>query len=103
MRYTSGSLETFATDEMAVDAATKCIEVIGEASKHILEAAPELQQRYPGIKLNAAYLTRNRLSHGYFDVDPRRVWDTARHAVPELVESAKRVLNEHFPEEKDDR
>ncbi len=97
------TLEAFSIDQKAVDASTKCIEVIGEAAKHILAAAPERRDRYPTLKLTQAYLTRNRLSYGYFDIDPKRVWDTARNAVPELVHLVKQIPDEEYPKDDDVR
>lgn len=35
---------------------------------------------------------RNRLAHGYFDINLDLVWDTTRTALPELVERLDTVL-----------
>ena len=94
-RYVSEMpLDVFIENEMAVDASMKCIEVLGEASSAILRKAPEFESRYPELALRKASQARNRLSHGYFDVNQERVWQTARSSVRELVAAAKKVLGE---------
>jgi len=37
---------------------------------------------------------RNRLAHGYFDVNIDVVWDTVQLAVPELERHVLRILEE---------
>jgi uncharacterized protein with HEPN domain len=86
--------DDFLHHDMAVDAATKCIEVIGEAAGRILQRSPELTTRYPELQLREAYLTRNQLSHGYFTSDAELIWQMARGEVPKLVAAAKQVLAE---------
>jgi uncharacterized protein with HEPN domain len=35
---------------------------------------------------------RNRLSHGYFDIDPQVLWDTATIDLPKIVRAAPNAL-----------
>lgn len=37
---------------------------------------------------------RNRLVHGYFDIDLRLVWDTVGADLPVLIEELERLLPE---------
>ena len=46
--------------------------------RHILDAAERISAYLKGV-------VRNRLVHGYFDVDPRVVWQTAMDSVPSFV------------------
>lgn len=92
-RYVDGlTLATFAPDEKTRDAVSKCIEVIGEAATRLLQDFPDVQVRHPELELLAARAMRNRLSHGYFDVDPQVLWDTATVDVPKIVEAARVAL-----------
>lgn len=103
-RYLRGmSIGEFVGNEMAVDAASKCVEVIGEAANRILREAPDLQARYPSLRLREAYLARNRLSHGYFDVDRELLWHMANKSVPELVVAVKQVTFEMRSQDTDGR
>jgi uncharacterized protein with HEPN domain len=40
---------------------------------------------------------RNRIVHGYFDVDDQLVFDAAKRDVPGLVADVKQVLKAEFP------
>ncbi|MDF3064035.1 MAG: hypothetical protein K0S06_4144 [Microvirga sp.] len=76
---------------------SKCIEVIGEAASRLLQEFPDVLTRHPDLELAAARAMRNRLSHGYFDIDPRVLWDTITVDVPRIVEAARRALaTDHF-------
>jgi uncharacterized protein with HEPN domain len=46
---------------------------------------------------------RNRVSHGYFDVDPGVVWNTVTRDLPELQGSVTRILAGLDPEAEDSR
>lgn len=41
-----------------------------------------------------ATATRNRLIHGYFDVDPEIIWETAKFDLPELNDLIEMILKE---------
>jgi uncharacterized protein with HEPN domain len=43
-----------------------------------------------------AWWARNRLAHGYFDIDARRVWLTATVSVPQLAAQAQAIILERF-------
>jgi uncharacterized protein with HEPN domain len=93
-RYLHGTtFPEFAEDSKTRDAVSKCIEVIGEAASRLLEDFPEVRTRHPDLELVAARAMRNRLSHGYFDIDPQVLWDTATVDVPRIVEAARRALS----------
>lgn len=94
-RHIEGMIfQIFAENEMAVDAATKCIDAIGEAANQILQDDPGIRGRHPKLELQEAYRARNRLSHGYSDIDRLRIWQTANAAVPRLVAEARQVLKQ---------
>jgi uncharacterized protein with HEPN domain len=97
-RYIEGlTVAQFVADEKTRDAVSKCIEVIGEAASRLLQECPDVLTRHPDLELAAARAMRNRLSHGYFDIDPRVLWDTITVDVPRIVEAARRALaTDHF-------
>lgn len=61
--------DQFMADEKTHHATTKCIEAIGEAAKEILKADPGFDSRHPGLKARAVARMRDRLTHGYRDID----------------------------------
>jgi uncharacterized protein with HEPN domain len=38
---------------------------------------------------------RNRIAHGYFDINMDTVWDTVQLALPELVKQLDALTNTH--------
>jgi uncharacterized protein with HEPN domain len=69
-------------DRMLLFAVVRGIEVVGEAAARLSEDARASLQQIPW---SAIVSMRNRLVHGYFDVDPDIVWTTAAEEIPELL------------------
>ena len=90
--------ETFARDEKALDAVSRCIEVVGTAAKNVLDKSPDIEMRYPELELRRAYATRIRLAHAYRDIDPKVLWATAIESVPASGQAARRVLAALHPD-----
>lgn len=81
----------FAADRLLQDAVVRNVEILGEASRRLMEALPDAISRFPGIPFAAIYAMRNQLSHGYFTVDFDIVWKVVERDIPELrtqIESA---------------
>ncbi len=83
--YTAGMDETaFLASQITQDAVIRNIEIIGEAGRNISRQHPEFAAAHPHLRLNAAYVMRNKLSHGYFEVDLGIVWSTVQIGLPVL-------------------
>ena len=67
---------------------TKCIEVVGEAKKHIPDS---IREKYPDIPWNDLAGIRNRLVSGYFKVNPEIIWTTVTREFPEIRPKIERV------------
>lgn len=67
---------------MLLFAVVRGIEVLGEAASKI---SPETRTAVPSVPWGAIVGMRNRLIHGYFDMDATVVWKTATEEVPALV------------------
>lgn len=61
------------SDAMLMLALTRLLEIIGEAAKNVSEPTRALA---PGIPWQQVAATRNRIIHGYFDINLDTVWDT---------------------------
>jgi uncharacterized protein with HEPN domain len=79
----------FDKDRQLVLAVLKCIEIVGEASAAISTATTS---RYPAIPWRQIRGMRNRLTHGYYEVDLDVVWDTVTHNLGPLVAALEQVL-----------
>ena len=85
------TFEEFAKDKKTILSVTKCIEVVGEATKHIPDA---IRDKYPEIPWRDLTGIRDRLVHGYFKVNLEIVWMTATQEFPELWPKMERVLDD---------
>jgi uncharacterized protein with HEPN domain len=83
--------DEFRATPILQDAVIRCIEVIGEASHNALQTDPGFSERFP--EMRDAYWTRNRIAHGYYDLNPDRVWLTATVSVPALVAKVRDHLS----------
>lgn len=90
IELTSGkSRADLENDEVLRLAVTHLLELVGEAAAKV---PPETQARYPEIPWSKVVSTRNRLIHGYEDVDPNILWDTLTTNLPELLAQLDIIL-----------
>lgn len=85
------SLEKFIRDEVKVDAVVRNLEIVGEAAASLTR---EIKSQYPDVEWRFATAARNRLIHGYFDVDPEIVWDTTQNNLPKLKSDILIIVGE---------
>ncbi len=94
-RYIEATDETaFSQDEMLQDAVVRNIEIIGEAARSIERSAPDYAALHAEVPWSVVYAMRNRLSHGYFDVDIGIVWRTIRNDLPLMAAQVRAMLDE---------
>ena len=67
------NFEAFAADKKTIAAVIRQIEIIGEATKNVPAA---IRQTYPQVPWSDMARMRDKLIHGYFDVDISIVWET---------------------------
>lgn len=85
----------FLEDTLTQDAVIRNFENIGEASRNIERRYPDFAVTHPELPLALAYEMRNRLAHGYFDINLEIVWKTIENQLPGLhsrVSAALRSL-----------
>lgn len=79
----------FVRNRLVVLAAIKELEIIGEAASKV---SAEARIEHAEIPWQDVVGMRNRLIHGYFDIDLDRVWDTVTGDVPELAKLLEKAL-----------
>ncbi|GAB4227422.1 MAG: hypothetical protein OHK0028_00050 [Deltaproteobacteria bacterium] len=67
----------------------KCVEILGEAASKVTEATRE---SLPEIPWRDTISMRNRLIHGYFDINTTIVWNTVTMELPPLEHALEKVL-----------
>lgn len=80
---------SFQIDRKTQDAVVRQLEIIGEAAANL---TPELRAANPNVEWKSATAARNRLIHGYFDVDPDVVWDIVENDLPILKAQIEEIV-----------
>lgn len=94
--YTDGmDEEAFYRSPMTIDAVVKNIEVLGEAANSLIKNYAIFTESTPTIPWRQLYGMRNRLTHGYFDIDEKIVWQTVTSDIPQLARSLAEVSEQH--------
>jgi len=78
------------SDEQLSLAVVRLLEILGEAAKNVSE---DLRKDYPDIPWRQIAGTRDRLIHGYFDVDLDIVWQIISTDLPVLVAQLEKALS----------
>ncbi len=78
----------FEQNRMAQLAILKAMEIIGEAASQV---GPEAKEAYLEIPWPEIIGMRNRLVHGYFNVNLKRVWETVEQDIPRLISQLERL------------
>ncbi|MHC1623202.1 MAG: HepT-like ribonuclease domain-containing protein [Candidatus Methanospirareceae archaeon] len=81
--------EDFIRDDKTIFAVIRVIEVIGEAVKNIPE---DVKKEYPEIPWREMAGMRDKLIHGYFGVNLKRVWKTVNEEIPPLKPLFEKLL-----------
>ena len=76
------------TDEMLSLSLVRLLEIIGEAANGV---SLTFRDRFPHIPWRKMTGLRNRLIHGYFDVNLDIVWDTILEDLPPLLKDLKEI------------
>lgn len=75
----------FVTDKRTQQAVVLNLLVIGELAAKRLEQHGDLVLEHPGIAWASMKGMRNRIAHGYFELDIGVVWETVQRALPDLL------------------
>lgn len=64
--------------------------IIGEATKNLTE---EIRNKHHNIPWKKIAGMKDKITHGYFTVDLREVWNTSEKDIPILKNNIKDVIN----------
>ena len=77
------------TDRMLNLSLVHLLEIIGEAAVGV---SAEFRTKYPNVPWNEIVGMRNRLIHGYYDIDLDIVWRTIEEDIPPLVTELEKII-----------
>jgi uncharacterized protein with HEPN domain len=84
-----GDRHRFEEDEVLQNAVLRWLEIIGEASRGLTDQFRHDHQEVPWREI---FGMRNRVTHGYFDMDLDVVWNTIMTDLPALEDAVVRWL-----------
>jgi uncharacterized protein with HEPN domain len=88
--YTQGRTRAdLETDSMLTDAPARVLEIVGEA---VAQTSPAFREAHPEIPWAKAVGMRNRLIHGYPDIDLGVLWSTVTEDIPPLIAQLRGIL-----------
>ena len=76
----------FLADKRTQQAVIMSLIIVGEAATKAMDRHPEFAARHPEVPWRSIRGMRNRIAHGYFDINLDVVWDTTQTALPQLLE-----------------
>lgn len=77
--------EEFLADKRTQQAVIMSLIIIGEAATKVMDQYMEFTERHPKVPWRSMRGMRNRIAHGYFDINLDVVWDTVQTALPDLL------------------
>ena len=77
--------DDFLADKRTQQAVIMSLIIIGEAATKLMDAYAEFTVKHPTIPWRSMRNMRNRMAHGYFEIDLGVVWDTVQTWLPELL------------------
>ena len=84
------SKDHYRQNSFQLAAVIRHIEIIGEAAKNV---SAVVRESTPDIPWKQFIMTRDRFSHGYYNLDFEVIWAVATSEVPRLLAR----LSNHFP------
>lgn len=90
--YTEGmEYKGFSQSNITIDAVVRNLEVIGEASRRLPD---EIKSQTPETEWRKVMALRNILSHEYFGVNTKIVWDVVQNKLERLGKICESLLKE---------
>lgn len=82
----------FLADRRTQNAVVMSLVVIGEAATKVMDRYPDLTDLHATVPWRHMRGMRNRIAHGYFDIDLNVVRTTVQTALPALIEQLRAPL-----------
>jgi uncharacterized protein with HEPN domain len=89
----------FETDFRINFAVVRALEIIGEAAKRIPD---DVRLRYPDIPWKGMVGMRERIIHGYDNVDLQIVWGVVKLDIPQIKPKIEGILTDYEGESNED-
>lgn len=94
--------EDFIGDRRTQRAVIMSLVIIGEAVTKVMDGYAEFAKTHGGLPWRNMRGMRNRIAHGYFEINLDVVWDTVQTALPELLKQLPTVRQDADDEDRSD-
>lgn len=81
----------FLADKRTQQAVLMNFIIIGEAATKVMDGYSDFTQAHPEVPWRSMRNMRNRMAHGYFDIDLDVVWETVQEWLPALLKQLPNV------------
>jgi uncharacterized protein with HEPN domain len=79
------SKDQFLADKRTQNAVVMSLIIVGEAATKVMERHASFVGEHSTVPWRSMRGMRNRIAHGYFDLNLDVVWETVRTALPDLL------------------
>ena len=90
----------FLEDKRTQQAVIMSLIIIGEAATKVMDGYAEFAHAHGQVPWRNMRGMRNRIAHGYFDINLDVVWDTVQTALPELLKQLPSVRQDADDEDR---
>jgi uncharacterized protein with HEPN domain len=81
----------FMSDKRTQQAVTLNILIVGELATKIAQNHQEFAEAHVDIPWSSMRNMRNRIAHGYYEIDFEVVWETVSLSLPPLIQALQRI------------
>lgn len=92
--------DDFLADRRTQQAVIMSLIIIGEAATKVMDSYAEFTQTHADVPWRSMRNMRNRMAHGYFDINLDVVWDTTQQWLPDLLEQLPAVRQDADDEDR---
>ncbi len=102
-----GFVEGLAKDDFLADKRTQqavimSLIIIGEAATKVMDGYAEFTQAHAQVPWRSMRNMRNRMAHGYFDINLDVVWETVQEWLPTLLKQLPAVRQDADNQDRND-
>jgi len=90
--------EDFLNDKRTQQAVIMSLIIIGEAATKVMDGYAGFTETHTHVPWRSMRNMRNRMAHGYFDIDLDVVWETVQEWLPVLLEQLAAVRDADAPQ-----
>ncbi len=94
--------DDFLADKRTQQAVIMSLIVIGEAATKVMDGYVEFTQAHADVPWRSMRNMRNRMAHGYFDINLDVVWETVQEWLPALLQQLPAVRQDADDEDRND-